>query len=88
MKVSNRFARGSGVYDCGCCGRATRSTGRGDNEHVRLCVDCFDLSGIENHLSDTGSLGAYANEARELFTALRSHGKNPDALFASVAAAL
>lgn len=56
MQATNRFAKGSAVYSCRCCKRSTRSTGRGDNEHVRLCADCYDLGGEENHLSDTGTL--------------------------------
>jgi hypothetical protein len=55
-RPSNRFARGSGVYRCNCCKRSTRSTGRGDNEMIGLCAECFDLGGEENHLSDTGEL--------------------------------
>jgi hypothetical protein len=42
------------VYACRCCGRNTRQTGRGDNENVNLCANCFDLAGEENSLSDTG----------------------------------
>jgi len=52
---SNRFARGSGVYTCGCCGRSTRATGRGDNEHVGLCAECYDLAGYSNAVSDHGA---------------------------------
>jgi hypothetical protein len=44
------------MYQCRCCNRKTRSTGNGDNEHVRLCVDCYDLAGYENSLSDNGAL--------------------------------
>lgn len=54
MRDSRRFAKGSGVYACGCCGRRTRSTGRGDNEIVGNCAECYDLAGEENSLSDTG----------------------------------
>lgn len=56
MKTRNgsRFQRGSGCYACSCCGKMTRSTGRGDNEHCGLCVDCYDLAGIENGISDNG----------------------------------
>lgn len=53
-RTSNRFTKGTGVYECRCCHRATRDTGRGDNEGVRLCAECYDLSGEENHLSDNG----------------------------------
>jgi len=54
MRPTNRFERGSGLYVCRCCNRNTRSTGRGDNELVKLCADCYDLAGEENHLSDSG----------------------------------
>lgn len=53
-RVSNRFTRGSACYACRCCKRQTRDTGRGDNEGVRLCVDCFEIAGMENGLSDSG----------------------------------
>ena len=55
-RVTNRFERGSAVYQCNCCGRSTRSTGRGDNELLRLCAECYDLGGEENSLSDNGKL--------------------------------
>lgn len=53
-RVTNRFERGSAVYECRTCGRNTRSTGRGDNELIHLCAECYDLGGEENHLSDNG----------------------------------
>ena len=53
-RVANRFEKSSAVYQCRCCGRSTRSTGRGDNELIRLCADCYDLGGEENSLSDNG----------------------------------
>lgn len=49
---ANRFQRGSGCFKCECCERMTRSTGRGDNEHARLCAQCYDAGGAENHHSD------------------------------------
>jgi hypothetical protein len=50
------FVKGGGaIYTCRSCGRKTRPTGTGDNDGVRLCVQCFDLAGEENHLSDEGS---------------------------------
>lgn len=55
-RTANRFTKGSAVYECRCCGYRTRDTGRGDNEMVQLCADCYDLSGEENHLSDNGKL--------------------------------
>jgi hypothetical protein len=71
-KPSNRFARGSGVYQCGVCGRSTRSTGRGDNEHTGLCAQCYDLAGEENHISDYGTLYATPEEVLGLIVFLVS----------------
>jgi len=49
------FVKGGGTaYTCRCCKRVTRPTGTGDNDGVRLCVECYDLAGEENHLSDNG----------------------------------
>lgn len=49
------FVHGGGAtYTCRCCKRATRPTGTGDNDGVQLCVECYDLAGEENSLSDTG----------------------------------
>jgi DNA-directed RNA polymerase subunit RPC12/RpoP len=53
-RVANRFESGSAVYKCRTCGRNTRSTGRGDNELIRLCAECYDLGGEENSLADSG----------------------------------
>ena len=52
-RIANRFGTG-GCYECRCCGRKTRDTGRGDNENCQLCVECFELSGVENSISDNG----------------------------------
>lgn len=61
---NSHFQRGSAVYECRCCTRRTRSTGNGDNEHVLLCAECYDLASEENSLSDTGDF--YASPARIL----------------------
>ena len=60
MKNAARFQKGSGCYKCESCGRLTRSTGRGDNEHVNLCTDCYDEGGLENQHSDEGHAGNFA----------------------------
>jgi hypothetical protein len=36
------------------CNKRTRSTGRGDNELVRLCAQCYDEAGVENEHQDGG----------------------------------
>jgi len=54
---ARRFQKGTGCYKCACCGKLTRSTGRGDNEHSELCAPCYDDGGIENQHSDNGHAG-------------------------------
>jgi len=49
---SRRYQKGSGVYTCADCGKRTRSTGRGDNEQVRLCAPCYDRALKENEEQD------------------------------------
>lgn len=60
-----KFRRGESTYTCRVCKKTTRNVG-GDEFQVQLCKDCFDLAGIENHLSDCGDLEGYADEAREI----------------------
>lgn len=60
-----KFRRGESTYRCRVCHKTTRNVS-GDEYQVQLCRDCFDLSGIENHLSDSGDLGGYADEARDI----------------------
>ena len=85
---NSRFQKGTGMYACACCGRNTRSTGNGDNEMTGNCVECYDLAGETNHLSDNGGLYGSVDNVRGLFTALEKHGKNPAELFPEVAAHL
>jgi hypothetical protein len=73
-RVGNRFERGSGVYACRVCARSTRSTGRGDNEGVKLCAECFDLGGEENSVSDTGDLYCSAENVLEMIAAVKAKG--------------
>jgi hypothetical protein len=51
-RVSNRFTPGTAMYACRNCGRQTRDTGRGDNDGVKLCVQCYELAGYENQQMD------------------------------------
>lgn len=48
-----RFQRGSGVFNCAVCKRATRDTG---NAAVgsELCSECYDLAGMDNECNDNG----------------------------------
>ena len=81
-RVTNRFERGSGLFTCRVCSRKTRSTGRGDNENCRLCVECFELAGIENSFMDGHGDANMLTEATRLFRELEQHGvSNPQRLF-------
>lgn len=71
-RSTNRFATGSGMYACRCCGRNTRNTG--DNGDVLLCPECYELSGQENHISDTdGELYGSAEGVKADLDALAAH---------------
>ncbi len=48
----SKFQKGSGCYTCDSCGKLTRSTGRGDNEHAGLCARCYDMGGDECAIQD------------------------------------
>jgi hypothetical protein len=69
------FAAGSAkVYECRCCRRFTRPTGTGDNDGVQLCVECFDLAGEENSLSDNGEFYGSAQEVLNNIAAVVAKG--------------
>jgi hypothetical protein len=54
VNTFSRFQRGSGVYTCVSCARKTRATGNKDNENIGLCVEYFEIAGLENQISDSG----------------------------------
>lgn len=47
----DRFAKGSGCYQCGCCGKLTRETNP-DAASCRLCAACYEEALWENAHSD------------------------------------
>jgi hypothetical protein len=51
--ANSKFRSGSGVYVCRCCGIRTRETGSGE-AGCELCVDCFEIAGIDNGINDDG----------------------------------
>lgn len=67
MALKN-FRRGETTYICQVCKKNTRNVG-GDEAGCRLCLDCFNLAGIENGLSDNGMeyFQDYAKEVAEIF---------------------
>ncbi len=73
---ASRFARGSGVYECCCCGRRTRATGRGDNDVIEYCAECYDLSGELNALSDNGEFYTGPREVLRLIAVVADKGGN------------
>lgn len=75
-RTTNRFEKGSAAYACKCCARTTRSTGRGDNELVKLCAECYDLAGEENHLSDNETFYDKPENVLALIQAVVDKGGN------------
>ena len=74
FKRSTTFTRGSGVYQCRNCQRRTRDDGNGDSVHVRLCTQCFDLGGLENHVADHGETPEVLEEIAALQAAILKRG--------------
>lgn len=62
MANAARFTRGSSTYNCGICGRLTRQSHQGDNH---LCMQCYDIAGIDNQINDDGRAPTMA-ERQEL----------------------
>jgi hypothetical protein len=92
-RVSNRFTEGTGMYACRHCGRNTRDTGRGDNDGVKLCTQCYDLAGYENLLMDSKVLSDSDKHAvnellRQLSTFIgrKAYDLHPELVAAVVAA--
>jgi len=73
-KSNSHFARGSGLFTCRVCKRSTRATGNNDNEHVTLCVQCYELAGIENSFLDGCGEERDIAEARRLLKSCQEHG--------------
>jgi len=82
MKPANRFTKGHSVYTCRLCTRRTRQTGRGDNEMIDLCAECFDLGGLENMITDGHALSDHdVDVVHRLRAIIASKGGNPDRAF-------
>src|SRR5262245_39442100 len=47
----NRFGRGNPTFICMTCGRRTRDTGQGVDH---LCMECYEIAGLDNHVNDGG----------------------------------
>lgn len=79
MNTNAHFRKGSGMFNCTCCGRGTRETGA-QAVGVRLCPDCWELAGIYNALQDEGPSGVvpYAAEIRERCANIVSKGGTLD----------
>lgn len=75
-KASNsRFAAGSGVFKCNCCGHNTRHTG-GDGSFVKMCDTCYDLAGYFNQFQDGEFLESSYATVRGDFEWLRKNGRD------------
>jgi hypothetical protein len=65
MIKANRFAKGSGVYVCGCCGARTRDTGMG-GAFAGMCDPCYNLSGFYNMIQDGQASDLTKNEIERI----------------------
>lgn len=53
--MRNRFAKGSGVFECACCGGRTRQNNDPSATHAGLCDECYELAGYDNMHNDDGT---------------------------------
>jgi len=82
---NSQFQKGQSVYACRCCGRNTRQTGNGDNEHVELCEQCYELAGLHNCVQDGGTLtDSEKTECRDHCAVIIAKGGTVDADFAAM----
>lgn len=76
---NNRFARGTGCYNCESCGRKTRES---RNDNCRLCNECFDIAGIENEVQDGyKTVGEVRDEVIALMASCTAKGGKPEFMF-------
>lgn len=73
---ANRFGTG-GCYTCISCKRQTRSTGRGDNENCRTCVECYEAGELENQMSDCGEDEELLAQWQALIDQCKAKGGKP-----------
>lgn len=74
IKNRKHFQLGSGVFTCVSCGVRTRLVSDGGDSNV--CEDCYELAGLENGTSDTGTTEGYLAEALERYQRIvRKGGK-------------
>lgn len=78
MAKRNTFTTlGRGVFTCMTCARRTRNTGA-QSLGSELCPQCWDLSGIENEISDgNATLAERKDEIESLFVACEAKGGTP-----------
>jgi hypothetical protein len=59
-----KFERGQSTYSCRVCKKRTRNVG-GYEGNVTLCLNCFTLAEIENHLLDNDPESMRVNYGKE-----------------------
>lgn len=76
--VIKKFQRGETTYTCQSCKKLTRNTG-GDEKNCRLCLDCYELAGLDNYLSDNGCMELAKNYGDEIETTFNRRPELKDA---------
>ncbi len=75
----NRFTRSEPLFNCNVCERKTRNP---DHSGTYLCVECYDIAGLDNHVNDNGYelTPEIIAERDALFNDAISKGGNADAI--------
>jgi hypothetical protein len=72
---NNRFQRSAKpvVFTCCVCDRRTRLSGQGNDE---LCLECWELAGLENHILDGGKISDIATDRNRLYAKAAKQGSD------------
>jgi hypothetical protein len=73
--TNNRFQRYQRpVFICDSCGRSTRLAGQGNDS---LCLECWELAGLQNVILDGGEIAEIALDRDHWFAKAVRLGSDP-----------
>lgn len=61
-------------YHCSCCSRLVRSTGQSDNDHAKICVDCYILGGLMGAVENFGLTRELESRIKQIQDAIIEQG--------------